>query len=76
MFFFHHRARERHLRHRVTTAESEIQQINREAAEARAQLAERARLEREAAQVRAARRAYRELLQRRREEDRRRRGSE
>ena len=56
------------------TAEREIQQISREAAEARAQLAERARLERDRAQLRAARRAYMEKLKRRREEDMRRRG--
>ena len=72
MVFFRHRTRERHLRFRVATAEREIQQINREAAEARAQLEERARLQREAARIRAARRAFMEKLKRRKEEDERR----
>ena len=72
MVFFRHRTRERHLRYRVATAEREIQQINREAAEARAQLEERARLQREAARIRAARRAFMEKLKRRKEEDERR----
>ena len=56
--------------------ERENQQMRREATEARALLAERARLEREQAHVRAARRAYMKELRRRREEQERRRGPE
>ena len=64
MVFFRHRSRERHLRYRVVTIERENQQI-------RAQMEEQARLEREEAQVRAARRAYMEKLRKRRDMDRR-----
>ena len=64
-----HREREALLREGVQTAEQEIRQINEEAAEARRQLDERARLQREAARIRAARRAFMEKLRARKAAD-------
>ena len=60
------REREALLREGVQTAEQEIRQINEEVAEARRQLDEH---QQEAARVRAARRAYMEILRARKAAD-------
>ena len=59
------RALERSLRERVQQEEQEVQQLRDEAAEAEAELAEHERVAAEAERVRAARRAYIQELQKR-----------